>query len=55
VYGFSKSQRANIDADEEQQFKDAAKHVLALKEKQLTELLKKGDFGEVKADEQKVS
>ncbi len=55
VYGFSKSQRANIDADEEQQFKEAAKHVLALTEKQLAELLKKGDFAEVKADGQKVS
>jgi len=49
VYGFSKSQRANIDADEERQFKEAAKHVLALTEKQLAELLKKGDFVEVKA------
>jgi hypothetical protein len=55
VYGFSKNQRANIDADEEQQFKEAEKHVLALTEKQLAELLKNGDFVEVKADEQKVS
>ena len=55
VYGFSKSQRANIDDDEEQQFKEAAKHVLALREKQLAELVKRGDFTEVKANEQKVS
>ena len=55
VYGFSKSQRANIDHDEEHQFKDAAKHVLALTEKQLAELVKRGDFMEVKANEQKVS
>jgi len=55
VYGFSKSQRSNIDAEEEQQFKEAAQHVLALTEKQLTELLKRGDFLEVKADEQEVS
>ncbi len=55
VYGFSKSQRANINDDEEQQFKEAAKHVLALTEKQLAELLKRGDFEEVKANEQKVS
>jgi hypothetical protein len=47
VYGFAKSQRANIDRDEEEQFKEAAKHVLALTEKQLAELLKKGDFMEV--------
>ena len=49
VYGFSKSQRANIDDDEEKQFKEAAKHVLALTEKQLVELLERGDFVEVKA------
>ena len=49
VYGFAKSQRANIDRDEEEQFKEAAKHVLALTEKQLAELLKKGDFMEVKS------
>lgn len=30
VYGFAKSQRANIDDDEKEQFKEAAKHVLAL-------------------------
>lgn len=55
VYGFLKSQRANIDDDEEKQFKEAAKHVLALTEKQLAELLKRGDFVEVKANEQEVS
>ena len=48
VYGFSKSQRANIDIDEERQFKEAAKHVLTLQEKQLAELLTNGDFVEVK-------
>jgi hypothetical protein len=50
VYGFAKSQRANIDDDEEEQFKKAAKHVLALTEKQLAELLKRGDFMEVKSE-----
>ena len=50
VYGFSKSQRANINDDEEEQFKEAAKHVLALTEKQLGELLKRGDFMEVKSE-----
>ena len=55
VYGFAKSQRANIDVDEERQFKEAAKHVLALTEKQLAELLDRGDFVEVRANEQKVS
>jgi hypothetical protein len=50
VYGFSKSQRANIDDDEKEQFKEASKHVLALTEKQLAELLERGDFMEVKSE-----
>jgi hypothetical protein len=50
VYGFAKSQRANIDEDEEAQFKEAAKHVLALTETQLAELLERGDFVEVKGE-----
>jgi hypothetical protein len=50
VYGFAKSRRANIDDDEKEQFKEAAKHVLALTEKQLAELLKRGDFMEVKSE-----
>ena len=48
VYGFAKNKRANIDETEEKQFKEAAKHVLALTEKQLAELLKRGDFVEIK-------
>ncbi len=48
VYGFSKNQRANIDDNEEKQFKEAAKHVLALTDKQLAELLERGDFVEIK-------
>jgi hypothetical protein len=55
VYGFAKSQRANIDDGEKVQFKEAAKHILALTEQQIAELLKRGDFLEVKNDEQKVS
>ena len=50
VYGFAKSHRANIDDDEQEQFKEAAKHILALTEKQLAELLKRGDFIEVKSE-----
>ena len=50
VYGFAKSHRANIDDEEERQFKEAAKHVLALTEKQLTELLQRGDLVEVKVE-----
>ena len=29
MYGFAKSRKANIDADEVQQFKEAAMHVLS--------------------------
>jgi hypothetical protein len=50
VYGFAKSQRANVNDDEDEQFKEAAKHVLGLTEKQLAELLKRGDFMEVKSE-----
>jgi hypothetical protein len=50
VYGFAKSQRANIDDAEKEQFRKAAKYVLALTEKQLAELLKRGDFAEVKSE-----
>ena len=49
VYGFSKSQRDNVDADEVKQFKIAAKRVLALTNLQLAEQLKLGNFIEVKA------
>jgi hypothetical protein len=51
VYGFAKSQRANIDNDEQERFKEAAKIVLALTEAQLVVRLKRGDFVEVRADE----
>ena len=50
VYRFSKSQRTNIDDDEEEQFKEAAKLVLALTETQLTVRLERGDFVEVKSE-----
>ena len=50
MYGFSKSQRANIDNREVEEFKDAAKPILALPEKHLAELLKRGDFVEVKGE-----
>jgi hypothetical protein len=47
VYGFAKSQRANIDRVEQDQFKEAAKIVLALTDEQLAVRLKRGDFVEV--------
>jgi hypothetical protein len=49
-YGFAKSQRANITDDEKEQFKEAAKHVLALTEEHLADLLERGDFVEVKSE-----
>jgi len=48
LYGFSKSERDNIKADEEKAFQKAAKHVLALTDKQMVALVKNGDFFEVK-------
>ena len=50
MYGFAKSQRANIADDEKEQFKEAANHVLALTEAQLAVRLKRGDFVEVKSE-----
>ena len=50
VYGFAKSQRANINDGEAEQFKEAAKYVLALTEEHLAELLKRGGFVEVTSE-----
>src|SRR5215472_18566955 len=52
AYGFAKNDRANIDADEEKHFKEAARHVLQLTEKQIEALIKNGDFVEVKYEEE---
>ena len=52
AYGFAKSDRANIDADEEKQFKEAARHVLRLTEKQIEELVNNGDFVEVRYEQE---
>ncbi len=52
IYGFAKSDRANIDADEAKQFKEAARHVLQLTEKQIHELVKNGDFVEVRYEQE---
>ncbi len=50
VYGFAKSRRANIDDNEEEQFKEAAKIVLSLTENALAVRLKRGDFVEAKSE-----
>ena len=52
AYGFAKSDRANIDDDEEKQFKEAARHVLQLTEKQIEALVKNGHFVEVRYEEE---
>lgn len=54
VYGFAKSDRENIEDDEEAQFKKAAAHVFGLSDAQLAELIRKGHFSEVKGDEQEI-
>jgi hypothetical protein len=52
TYGFAKSERANINADEEKRFKQAARHVLRLTEKQIEELVKNGDFVEMRYEQE---
>lgn len=47
VYGFAKSDRDNIDDDEEAAFKKASEYVLGLSEAHLAELIGKGQFTEV--------
>lgn len=51
VYGFPKSELGNIREDEEEQFKKMAKHVLALTNSQLNELIKNGHFEEIVKDD----
>lgn len=54
VYGFAKSERADISPDEEMEFKAAARHVLRLTEKQIAELVQEGDFVKVKGYAQSI-
>lgn len=50
VYGFPKSELDNIRDDEEEQFKKMARHVLALTDEQLHQLIDAGQFEEVVKD-----
>lgn len=50
VYGFAKSQQANISGEEETAFKRAARHVLELTDEQLSALIQTGQFSEVEPD-----
>ena len=54
VYGFAKSDRDNIDRDEERAFKNAARHALALSERHIAGLVEKGQLSEVKGDDEEV-
>jgi len=50
VYGFPKSDLDNIRDDEEEQFKRAAKLILALTDEQIRQLIENGQFEEVMKD-----
>ena len=50
VYGFPRSDLGNIRGDEEEQFKKAAKLILALSDDQIRQLIENGQFEEVKKD-----
>ncbi len=50
VYGFPKSDLDNIRDDEEEQFKKAAKLILALTDEQIRQLIENGQFEEVMKD-----
>ena len=54
MYGFAKSDRANIREDENEQFKKMARHVLSLSDKQLSTLIGKGQFDEVESSDEEV-
>ncbi|MBB5704474.1 hypothetical protein FHS76_004392 [Ochrobactrum daejeonense] len=47
VFGFAKSEQANIEDDEEVQFKRMARELLALSEEQMALLVARGRFSEV--------
>jgi hypothetical protein len=48
VYGFPKSDLGNIRDDEQEQFKKAAKSILALSDEQIRQLIDNDQFEEVK-------
>jgi hypothetical protein len=52
VYGWSKSERANIDEDEEKEFKRQAKITLALNDEQILQLLENETWQEVSYHEE---
>ena len=55
VYGFAKSDRANLRNDEKEQFKKMAKHVLGLSDEQLNGLMTREKLEEIKNDDEEIS
>ena len=55
VYGFTKSDRASLREDEEEQFKKMARHVLGLSDEQLNGLIAKGKLEEIESDDEEIS
>lgn len=55
IYGFAKNDRANVDRDEIDAFKKAARHVLELSDEQLSMLVANRQFVEVKDDDTAIS
>ena len=47
VYGFAKSKRSNIEQDEVEVFKQAARELLALSDMQIAQLIENGALTEV--------
>lgn len=52
VFGFAKSEQANIDGEEEAQFKKMAKEVLALSDEQIAVLIANRRFSEIEDGEE---
>jgi len=52
VYGFAKSEQANIDKSDERDFKELAGILLAASEEDLAKLIGRGEFAEVTCDAQ---
>ncbi|MCX7337747.1 MAG: type II toxin-antitoxin system RelE/ParE family toxin [Alphaproteobacteria bacterium] len=52
VYGFSKSDKSNIQKNEEEAFRKLATHMFSLTENHLSALIKNGELVEVVIDEQ---
>jgi hypothetical protein len=48
VYGFPKSERENIDEEEERDFKDLAKVLFALSDNEIAKLINTGVYKEIK-------